>query len=350
MTPLKFNFNGWHDTLTGYGKCNVHWMETLNELTDGGVSLGWERKQCFKEENIKYYTEKQKEVILKPFKKEKVGVIQSTPNFFKYCRSKFKIGYTMVENTHVGKAWVDDCNKMNHLFVPCNQLVDVYKNNGVKIPISVVPEGYDPKEHKYIKREKKDVFTFLTVGWLDERKNWKAMVQAFMSEFSPEEPVQFLMKNNCPYFGYDMPKDKRIKPIDHRLSVEDLDRLYKVADCFVFTTRGEGFGLPALEAMATGLPVILTDWLGLADLSDSRYNYPIKPVDIDHQYVRIQQQGFMANLDVAEIMYWMRHVYENRDAAMKKGKLASEWVKDNWTWKHAGYKMIKTLNEIKAFN
>ncbi len=39
-----------------------------------------------------------------------------------------------------------------------------------------------------------------------------------------------------------------------------LATLYRSADCYVSTTRGEGWGLPLLEAMACGLPAIATDW------------------------------------------------------------------------------------------
>src|SRR6185295_2786220 len=45
----------------------------------------------------------------------------------------------------------------------------------------------------------------------------------------------------------------------------DLARLYHEAHCFVLPTRGEGFGMPILEAMATGLPVIVTGYSGHLD-------------------------------------------------------------------------------------
>lgn len=346
MTPsMRLNFNGWHDLHSGYGKANLKWMTWLERLTKGGVSVEWEREHSIKNAKGKYNDE-QMSVVTKPFTLERIGVIQSTPDFFVNCHSDYRIGYTMVENTHVGKKWVGAINKMDHLFVPSTQLVDVFEKYGVKVPITVMPEGYDPEEYKFIERYKRDVFTFLMVGWLDERKNWETMVQAFMSEFAPDEPVRFIFKNSNPQFGYEMPVDKRIKVIDRRLTEKELVDLYGLADCFVFTTRAEGFGLPALEAMATGLPVILTNWLGSADMCDDRYNYSIDPIDLNFRIVRPDQQGWMANIDPQELMYWMRHVYEYQDEAKEKGKLAAKWVKNNWTWKHAAKRMIKVLDGI----
>ena len=44
-----------------------------------------------------------------------------------------------------------------------------------------------------------------------------------------------------------------------RVSDEELVKLYNQAECFIFPTLYEGFGLPPLEAMACGCPVIVSD-------------------------------------------------------------------------------------------
>lgn len=48
-------------------------------------------------------------------------------------------------------------------------------------------------------------------------------------------------------------------------SDHELARLYRRADVFVSTSRIEGFGLPPLEAMASGTPVVTTDSGGVRD-------------------------------------------------------------------------------------
>jgi glycosyltransferase involved in cell wall biosynthesis len=51
--------------------------------------------------------------------------------------------------------------------------------------------------------------------------------------------------------------------------------LYGGADAFVLPTRGEGWGLPILEAMAAGVPAIATNWSGPVRLSSVSENEPL---------------------------------------------------------------------------
>ncbi len=52
-----------------------------------------------------------------------------------------------------------------------------------------------------------------------------------------------------------------------RVSDADLAALYRGADCLLFCSRGEGFGFPLLEAMASGTPVICSDRASLPELA-----------------------------------------------------------------------------------
>ena len=73
------------------------------------------------------------------------------------------------------------------------------------------------------------------------------------------------------------------------------------ASCFVSLTRGEGFGLPLLEAAASGLPIIATEWSGHLDFLKDKFikvDYNLKNIDKS----RIDNRIFVENTKWAEIV------------------------------------------------
>lgn len=343
---MKLNWYGWMNPNSGYGIVNLEYSTALARQ-GVEVSVGWEREQDTLPENFAEMTEEQRTLLRKPFTRERVGIIKTTPQLFFKNQSEFRIGYTMVENTMIGSRWVELCNQMNAIFVPSPYLVDVFHRCGVTVPIRVVKQGVNTQHFPYLRRSKRSVFTFGTVGHMDDRKNWKDLIQAFCSEFSPFEPVQLVIKNANKYFEHLEFSDRRIKVISRFLSFKELTELYESFDCFVFPSHAEGSGLPPREAMATGLPTILTNWSGLEEVCDPELNYPLTPVAIDHPDVRgSEQPGFMARLDIQELMYWMRYVYEHQDEAKEKGKKASEYIHREWNWDECAKDLLQKVEEV----
>lgn len=112
--------------------------------------------------------------------------------------------------------------------------------------------------------------------------------------------------------------------------------LYSNADCFVLPTRGEGFGLPILEAMATGLPVITTDFGGAWDFCHPDLCYlaringvseALSPLEVEER-----DRGLLVEVDKIHLSELIWHVYSNPNEALARGKKGAEEVKQNWSW------------------
>lgn len=342
----RLNWWGWSNTESGYGIVNLEYSTALQRL-GVDVSYGWERQQDIAPESFFRMTKEQQDLLIKPFKKEKIGIIKTTPELFWHNTSDFRIGYTMVENTRIGDKWTKWCNDMDMIIVPSEYLVQVFSDSGVKKKIISVKQGIDTRKYSYIHRPKKEPYIFGTVGYQDERKNWKDLVTAFSSEFDNNEPVELWIKNTNPYWMNMAFRDGRIKVINTMYSFNELYRLYGMFDCFVFPSHAEGSGLPPREAMATGLPVILTNWSGLTEIAKKEFSYPLSPIAIDFPDIRgIEQPGYQARIDISELMYYMRYVYEHRDEAAEKGRQACDFILREYSWESCGKNLLEKLGEV----
>ena len=271
-------------------------------------------------------------------------VIQlTTPNCFRDLSNvKKRIGFTMFETTKIPPDWPKICNKTcDLLIVPSEENKKVFKNCGVKVPIEVIPLWVD-NTYKYYDRPKRKTFTFLFVGGVDDhnRKGWYELQKAFKQEFKNEKDVRLIFKclfiNIHNEMALQIMEDDRIKFVKGKLKNKELNKLYKKADCFVFPTHGEGFGLPPLEAMSTGLPTIVTDWMGCKEFVDNKICYPLKVDKLEEALYpdTYGDVGDWAYISTKELRKQMRHVYEHREEAKQKGKLAAKVVNKKFRFKN----------------
>jgi glycosyltransferase involved in cell wall biosynthesis len=112
----------------------------------------------------------------------------------------------------------------------------------------------------------------LTVGTMQPRKNLESALLAF-ERLASELPDHALVVAGARGWRdasilrrmAESAAAERIHFIG-RISDEDLVGLYRSADCFLFTSRYEGFGFPPLEAMACGAPVVSSDRTSLPEV------------------------------------------------------------------------------------
>lgn len=102
----------------------------------------------------------------------------------------------------------------------------------------------------------------LTVGALSPRKNLEAALAAFERLAADHEDLELVVAGGRGWRDRDLldrlrgsPAAERVR-LTGRVSDDDLVDLYRGAACFLFPSRYEGFGLPPLEALACGAPVV----------------------------------------------------------------------------------------------
>ncbi len=147
--------------------------------------------------------------------------------------------------------------------------------------IVVIPHGFDPI-HNNSTTSSTDTASlepyFLTVGRLETRKNTGFLIRAF-AKFKKDNPEakDRLVLIGKPGYGYEaVEKIKNGLPLSTRQAiietgyVSNTERLayLKASTAFVFPSLYEGFGIPILEAMAAGTPVITSDVSANPEVAD----------------------------------------------------------------------------------
>ncbi|RDV45522.1 hypothetical protein DOE76_06740 [Leifsonia sp. ku-ls] len=140
------------------------------------------------------------------------------------------------------------------------------------IDSTIVPVGYDPRLFFPLDRVERKEGTLLAVGRSFFQKNFRLTAEAWRS-LGDDRPELVL-------FGYepDILVDERVN-YEMRPSHRRVNELYNEASAFVLTSLHEGFGLPLIEAMAAGCPVITTDSHGNRDFCVDGVNCIVVPSD-----------------------------------------------------------------------
>jgi glycosyltransferase involved in cell wall biosynthesis len=125
--------------------------------------------------------------------------------------------------------------------------------------VSVIPPGVDTHEWRPVDRTPDDRFRILFVGGEFERKGGRQLLDAFGS-LPPRAELYLVTKSPVPAM-------ERVHVVDD-LSPNDprLMDLYRSSDVFVLPSLAETFGIAAIEASATGLPVIASSSGGLPEI------------------------------------------------------------------------------------
>ncbi|CAF2120975.1 unnamed protein product [Rotaria magnacalcarata] len=164
-------------------------------------------------------------------------------------------------------------NITSELWVPSYYCKNSYISNGVAqskihvIPHGVIIENYRA-ELQPLALPTRKTFKFLTIGGMLRRKGTDILLEAYKNLFSSEYDVTLIVHSIYgEAFGENIIKEMKANEtapeiiyINYPMSDMDMIRLYKSADVYVSPYRGEGFGITILEAMASGLPPIVTKY------------------------------------------------------------------------------------------
>lgn len=280
------------------------------------------------------------------------------------------ICYTLFETDRCPAAWVAALSKMDKVVVFSEFNRRGWEDSGIpvekldKLPPAIDSFLYNPDGPRLSIKNKKG-FVFLTSGDFTERKNFEAVIEAYVKEFNSSDPVTLVVKAHYGGFVKKHRREcmQRLQKIANAFNQEDAPRilfwgdkisdyamaaLYRSVDAFVLTSRGEGLGLQYLEAMASGTPIIHADWSAQTDYLNQENSYPVQStlriIDDPNYIVKCPQalNSKWCQVDIQDLKNAMRHVVNNYGEAKDKARIALEWVREQ-TWQKMAVEFIRQV-------
>ncbi|HSD43267.1 MAG TPA: glycosyltransferase family 4 protein [Burkholderiales bacterium] len=222
--------------------------------------------------------------------------------------------------------------------------------------VHVVPHGIEPIDYWHPELDEKtavrkrlklpdDAFVFLNIGGMTGNKGIAHLLVVFGRHKSRYSQSLLLLKGaEFLYKGQMEERVREAKSMDRAatdaalqsvvyvgkdLLPEDLSALYRAADAYVSPYHAEGFNLPVLEAIASGLPVIATAGGPTDDFCRDEFALRIESRLVTHP------DGITKHLDPSldGLLECMAQVVEREELRKSAATAGPEWAATHYSWR-----------------
>lgn len=309
-------------------------------------------------------------------------------------KPSYFVGRSMYEFSKIPSSWVKNIEAhCDEVWVPCHFVKHVFLTSGVRPEkLVVIPEAidtyfFDPRAHHPLqlplraskpgwrmwenrplpRAEDYDAsYKFYSNFKWEPRKGWEVLLRAYYDAFAPQHGnasfprvslyIQtFFFLNGAVPKGFDIRNATHVVQsikswisrtfpvgitlegsfphlviITEHVSEEEEVELYRTMDAFVLPTKGEGWGLPTIQAMSMGLPTISTNWGGNTEFMRRDTSFLIHvdgleelPEDTFYLYDEGKKWALPSLPHTTALM---KHCFEHPDHARAVGRRAREDV------------------------
>jgi glycosyltransferase involved in cell wall biosynthesis len=270
-----------------------------------------------------------------------------------------RVARTMFETDRIPDGWTELCNRMDEIWVPGPFNFETFAASGVhETKLKIMPAGVDTRLFrpglKPLTIPKKRKFSFLSVFDWHERKGYDVLFKAYATEFKADEDVCLILKvyqisdpladleSKIVYFlerevGLPLEKIPSIILLNGFIPQTDMPRLYASANAFVLPSRGEGYGRPYMEALASEVPVIGTRWSGQADFLNDLNSYPVEIEGVFPVSPKVDRGPFAghrwAEPSLEHLRQQMRRVFSNPEEAHARAARGRADMVSQFDWR-----------------
>ncbi len=229
--------------------------------------------------------------------------------------------------------WTVDSRKdyeiADYIITPSNYSKFTFERQGVPSEkLHIIPYGCNITRFFNGKRADDNIFRVVHVGLICVRKGIHYLIEAFKKFDRPNTELILVgnVEKGMEKIMYNLPAN--IKHIQY-IPNSQLNKLYSKSDVFVLPSLSDSFSLATLEAMASGLPVIISENVGAKDFISEGENGFIIPIR-----------------NVLEITYKLDLLYNSKSLTKRMGENARD-VAANVTWDQYSERLIDFYKKIQ---
>lgn len=358
---------------SGYGEANRHAVAALH--TAGVTVIG--KLVSYSQEASDFGTlGKLINQICETDGHYRIKIMHTTPDQFAKHMEKgvYHIGHFFWETDKLPQDFVDGLNLMDEIWTGSKANEEAIKNSGVIKPIFIYPQAIEtsrewPPPYEIPEFPASNYLFYSIFEWTD-RKNPQALLNAYWQEFDGQQNVGLLIKT---YFrNFTLANRRMIKnqielyksrsgtknppPVFLYLDLMDrqqIMRLHKTGDVYVSAHRGEGWGVPQMEAALAGRPMISTNYGGCHEYFTNKKNALLLPYEMvklrgmAHSSRWYDGQQNWAEVDFKALRKAMRFAFDNQDEMQKMADKARTFVNDRFSLERVGTEMADRLRIIQ---
>lgn len=336
-------------------------------------------------------TDLEKELLRKPLKDIDVIIQHTTPNESRPVEGKINVAIVAWETTRIPAYWAAKLNKFDAVITFCEASVEAFNNSGVTVPVLKVPHTFDMSSYNLDDIEPisspgdptflENKFIFYNISQFSSKKGIDILLRSYFAAFhGQKEDVLLIFKTYIDMTDRHQEQERlkqyiesaksamrlsaddypQVMLITKTLSDEQIKKIHRTADCYVCSSRAEGWCIPAFEALAYGNKLVTTTWGGMGEFT---YGYRtmssagkvlrdnVYTVDYSMEPLVGQNHGdpdmytakdFVAEPSVSSMMQAMNKAYDNRDIILPRPNLIY------YDYAAVGPEMLNELEQIAS--
>jgi mannosyltransferase OCH1-like enzyme len=261
--------------------------------------------------------------------------------------------YTTFETTKIPGFWTEAINGHYHqCIVPHEYMKNVFEDSGVRIPVTVIQQGFTRYDRRLRAKPESGVFRIGFLGVPYNRKNLFKLYQACVNLLGKIPGLRLAVHSALFMESLYTPevaiveKSPFVEWTWGAMTEEWTAEWYGRLSCYVFPSSGEGWSFTPRESMYLSIPTLLSDIPVHRELVESGYCRAIPVRGKEDAIYEGNKYGKWDKVSLSDIEEAIWDVYRNYGAYFIRAMQGSRWIENKWTNESSQQRLLEFMRSL----